>query len=124
MKKHPVGELEKRHIRNLEHKHREQMDQLRQSTETRVSAAERASYGRGYGQGERDKTAMIPGILKEAEAKAHAAGVKQGAAETLEALLRHSGRLFQERKDNDANAVREVHRLLGGAPAPAVAAAK
>jgi hypothetical protein len=121
MKKHPVGELEKRHIRNLERKHREQMEQLRQSMQMRLTAAEAASYGRGLVQGERDKAATIPGIVKEAEAKAYTTGVKQGRDEMLEGVLRHSGRLFQERKDNDANAVREVYRLLSVVPFETVA---
>src|SRR5258708_37178528 len=121
MKKHKMTELEKRGLRNLERKHREAMSGLAQRMEARIAAVDASGYGRGYASGERDKAATIPGIVKEAEAKAYAAGVKQGGADMLEGVLRHSGRLFQERKDNDANAVREVHRLLSVVPFATVA---
>jgi len=54
--------------------------------------------------------------LGEARSVARAAGAAEGRAYgakvVSQAVLEHAGRLFKEGKDDAANAVRAVHRLL------------
>ncbi len=112
MRKHKMTDLEKRHIRDLERKHQEAIAQIHGSYRNELMAAELRGFDRGLSQGKTDGIAAASVKSKEAETAAYAAGVNQGGADMLDGVLRHAGRLFQERKDNEANAVREVHRLL------------
>lgn len=107
---------EKRRLRDVERKHREQIDQLhvrhRDELMQRESTARNSAFALGKSEGIKESADRAVAAIKEAEGRSHAAGVKVGAAQIRELVLQHAGRLYTERKDTDAAAVREVHRLL------------
>jgi hypothetical protein len=104
---------EKRRHRDLERKHREHLDQLMMKHRAELMDATAHSFTRGQSQGHREGHEKGMAQVKEESGRARAAGIKEGMALLHGNVLLHAGRLYTERKDNDAAAVREVHRLLG-----------
>jgi len=91
---------------------RRRMHALRNQLQAKLSEAEGSAYQRGFSAGDADGFKRGTAAMVDANGKAHARGVKEGAENLRAAVLDHAGRLHKERKDSDAAAVREVHRLL------------
>jgi hypothetical protein len=103
---------EKRRISILKREHAKLITNLDAKYRLQLHDANSASFARGEAHGDREGFSRGTAAVKEAEGRAHAAGIKQGGADVRDLVLEHAGRLYKERKDTDAAAVREVHRLL------------
>ena len=91
---------------------RRRMHALKAQFQAESREAEGRAYQRGFSAGDADGFKRGTAAMVDANGKAHARGVKEGGETMRAAVLDHAGRLYKERKDSDAAAVREVHRLL------------
>lgn len=103
---------ERRRTEAARRAHEDQIRNITQRQNALLSSAQTEHFERGRRQGEAEGVARGKAEVDTARTQAIAAGVARGRADERQAVLDHAGRLYKERKDNDAAAVREVHRLL------------